>query len=246
MDRLLYISSVGLSNIERAQAARANNLANASTPGFRADLARITSTEVESGDTYASRVYAVNQGAGVDLSAGSQTETGRDLDVAIDGEGFLTVLDSEGKEAYSRDGRLSVDSLGRLLNAQGAQLMGRGGPVALPPYESLLIGSDGAITIRPQGQGPEALVVVDHLKLVKPPSVEIHKAANGLLYGAQDVYQVDESVAVNSGFIETSNVNAINELTEILSLSRQFELEVRLMKTAETNDEAASQLLRIG
>lgn len=247
MDRSLYINSVGLANIERAQAARANNLANASTPGFRADLARVTAREVVGDNLYASRVYGVNEGAGVDFAQGAHVSTGRDLDVAIAGEGFFAVLDAEGQEAYSRDGRFEIDNIGRLLDSRGQQVMGRGGPVALPPYESVLIGADGAITIRPEGQGPEALVQVDQLKLVNPETHNLYKAANGNLYGRDfAVFGVAEGVQVNSGFVESSNVNAINELTEILSLARQFELEVRMMKVAETNDEASSQLLRIG
>ena len=247
MDRLLYISSVGLANIEKAQTARANNLANASTPGFKADLARIAAQELEGANTYATRVYGTNQGAGVDLAPGAMMATDRNLDLAVSGKGFLAVLDAEGQEAYSRDGRLQIDATGRLLNNKGQQLMGRGGPVALPPYESILFGADGSITIRPQGQGPEALVLVDHLKLVNPEPDQIYKAANGNLYGKQEeVFAVAPEVRVSSGFVESSNVNAINELTQILSLARQFELEVKMMKTAETNDEAATQLMRIG
>ncbi len=196
---------------------------------------------------YATRVYGVNEGAGVDFAQGAQIATERSLDVAIAGSGFLSVLDAQGEEAYSRDGRLQIDSLGRMLDAKGQQLMGRGGPVAVPPYENILLGGDGSITIQPLGQGPEALVLVDHLKLVDPPTNSLHKAANGNIYGPNKaVYEVAPNVQINSGFIESSNVNAINELTEILSLARQFELEVRMMKVAETNDEAGSQLLRIG
>ena len=246
MDRLLYVSTVGLSNIERAQAAHANNLANVSTNGFRADLARVMAEEVD-GDVYRARVYGVNAGAGVDLSSGTQTETGRELDVAVNGAGFFEVLDGNGEAGYSRDGAFQVDQFNQLVNSRGQQVMGRGGPIVLPPYESLLVGADGAITVRPQGQGPEALVVIDHLKLVKPEAADVYKDGTGLLRNREGVpFDMDPSVQVNSGFLETSNVNAINELTEILSLARQFELEVKMMKVAETNDEAASQLLRIG
>ncbi len=246
MDRLLYVSTVGLSNIERAQAAHANNLANVSTNGFRADLARVMAEEVD-GDVYRARVYGVNAGAGVDLSSGTQTETGRELDVAVNGAGFFEVLDGNGEAGYSRDGAFQVDQFNQLVNSRGQQVMGRGGPIVLPPYESLLVGADGAITVRPQGQGPEALVVIDHLKLVKPEAADVYKDGTGLLRNHEGVpFDMDPSVQVNSGFLETSNVNAINELTEILSLARQFELEVKMMKVAETNDEAASQLLRIG
>ena len=127
--------------------------------------------------------------------------------------------------------------------------MGQGGPIVLPPHESILVGSDGSITIRPQGQGSEALVQIDRLKLVNPPAEQVRKDASGMLRNVAaeaEAFAADESVRVSSGFLESSNVNAVHELTEILALARQFELEVRMMNVAETNDEAASQLLRIG
>ncbi len=246
MDRLVYISAVGLSNIEQAQAARANNLANVSTNGFRADLARVMTSEV-SGDGYRTRAYAVNEGAGVDLSHRTQVETGRELDLAVSGDGMFSVLLPDGTEGYTRNGALQIDSAGRLLSAQGMPVMGQGGPIALPPFESVVFGADGAITVRPQGQGPEALVQVERLKMVNPPAERITKDATGLLVDIEgEAFAPADDVTVRSGFLESSNVNAMHELTEILSLARQFELEVKMMKTAESNDEAASQLLRLG
>lgn len=246
MDRLLYVSSVGLSNIEQAQTARANNLANVSTNGFRADLARVTSQEVVS-DGFRTRVYAVNEGAGVDMRGGTQIETGSSLDVAISGDGLFSVLGPDGTEAYTRNGAMQVDQFGRLLNANGFQVLGEGGPVVLPPFESIQFGTDGSITIRPEGQGPEALVQIDRLRLVNPAAAEVYKDEAGLLKNvAQMPFATDSSVSVVSGFVESSNVNAVHELTEIISLARQFELEVKMMKVAESNDETSSQLLRIG
>lgn len=246
MDRLLYVSSVGLSNIEQAQTARANNLANVSTNGFRADLARVTSQEVVN-DGYRTRVYAVNEGAGVDMSGGTQIETGSSLDVAISGDGLFSVLGPDGTEAYTRNGAMQVDQFGQLLNANGFQVLGEGGPVVLPPFESIQFGTDGSITIRPEGQGSEALVQIDRLRLVNPAAAEVYKDEAGLLKNvAQTPFATDASVSVVSGFVESSNVNAVHELTEIISLARQFELEVKMMKVAESNDETSSQLLRIG
>ena len=248
MDRLLYVSTVGLGNIEQAQALRANNLANASTTGFRADLARVMSQEVQA-DGYRSRVYGVNDAAGVDLSHGTQMETGRELDLAINGDGLFAVALSNGQEGYTRNGAFQIDSAGRLLTQQGFSVLGSGGPISLPPFESIVFGKDGSITVRPQGQGPDALVQIDRLRLINPAPEEVTKDSTGMLVAAAEgvpALPVDETVTVNSGFLESSNVNPIHELTEILSLARQFELEVRMMKTAETNDEAASQLLRVG
>ena len=246
MDRLLYVSAVGLANIERAQTARANNLANVSTTGFRADLARVSSSEV-SGEGYRTRVYGVNEGAGVDFSRGVNVATDRNLDVAVNGDGLLAVLQADGTEAYTRNGRLQIDSLGQLTTANGMPVVGLDGPIVLPPFETVVIAKDGGITIRPQGQGPEALVQTAQLKLVNPPAGDVSKAATGLLVANNGLpFEAAENVEVEAGFLESSNVNAVNELTEILSLARQFELEVRMMKVAETTDEAATSLLRVG
>ena len=246
MDRLLYVSSVGLRNVEMAQAARAHNLANVSTPGFRADLARVQSEEV-AGDGYRGRVYGVNQESGVNMAQGPLVETQRPLDVAVSGEGLFTVLRPDGTEAHTRSGRFTVDATGRLLSEQGFQVMGRIGPIALPPFESLVFGADGSVTVQPQGQGPENLVQIDQLKLVNPEPNQVRKDSMGMLTSNDGVpFEIDDGVTVTSGFIESSNVNAIEEITEIITLARQFELEVRMMRTAQTNDEAAAQLLRIG
>ena len=246
MDRALYISTVGAAQIERAQALHANNLANVSTTGFRADLARAESRWVE-GDGHAARVYGVNEGERVDLSEGVHQPTGRSLDVAIEGEGFLAVQLPDGSEAFTRDGALRLDSLGRLYSSKGLPVMGDGGPIALPPFESLVIGGDGSITVQPEGQGPDTLVQVDRLKLVNPPADEIVKGGHGLMQRADDLIEPpDPDVSVVSGFLESSNVNAVGELTEILSLARQFEIEVRMMQTVQSNDEAATRLLQVG
>jgi flagellar basal-body rod protein FlgF len=246
MDNLLYISTVGLSNIDQAQAARANNLANVSTTGFRADLARVMATQVD-GDGYQARVYGVNESQGVDMSAGTQNETGRALDVAINGEGLLSVRLPNGDEGYTRNGALQIDALGRLLSTDGFEVLGQGGPIALPPSESVLIGSDGTITVLPEGQSAESLVQIDQLKLVNPEPGQLRKDATGhLVLKDGEIAQADLGVTVTSGFLESSNVNAVDELTQILSLSRQYELEVRMMRIAEENDQSSSQLLRIG
>ncbi len=246
MDRLLYISTVGAANIERAQALHANNLANVSTTGFRADLARAESRWVE-GNGHPARVYGVSEAERVDLSSGVRQVTGRMLDIAVDGEGFIAVELPEGGEGFTRDGALQLDSLGRLYSSKGLPVLGDGGPIALPPFESIVIGGDGVITVQPEGQGPDTLVQVDRIKLVNPPPESIEKGVHGLMQRVDDAIEPpDANVKVVSGFLESSNVNAVNEMTQILSLARQFEIEVRMMQTAQQNDEAASQLLRVG
>lgn len=246
MDRLLYISSVGAANLERAQAVHAHNLANVSTDGYRSEFAH-TIERVVQGDGYSARVYGVTQDSGFDGSSGVLRDTGRSLDVAIGGDGYLAVQLPDGSEGFTRAGSLKVDEFGRLLSAENHPVIGQGGPIALPPYETLVIGSDGSVTVRAQGQGAETLVQVAQLKLVKAEPQTLVKNAYGTLSSTTNVPSVpDESIQLVSGMLESSNVNPVNELTEVLSLARQFELEVRMMRTAQTNDEAASELVRVG
>ncbi|MGI9324509.1 MAG: flagellar basal body rod protein FlgF [Pseudomonadales bacterium] len=246
MDRMLYVTATGAAHLEKAQAVHANNLANVSTNGFRAEFAETLNRTVR-GDGYAARSYGLTQSPGFDFRAGVIKETGRNLDVSIKGEGFFAVAMPDGSEGYTRSGALSVDASGRLLSPDGMPLLGGGGPVSLPPYTNVFVGADGGITIRPEGQGPETLIQVDQLKLVKPDPQALSKASPGVFVSRDGLPQVaDPSVILVSGGLESSNVNAVAELTEILSISRQFELEVRMMRKAEQNDEASTQLVRVG
>lgn len=245
MDKLIYVAMTGAAHIDRAQTLHSNNLANVGTTGFRADLAQARSVQVY-GEGYNGRVYALTEQPGVDLKQGPFVQTGRNLDTAITGEGFFAVKGPDGKEAYSRSGDFVVDSVGALRDGEGRQVLGDGGPISLPPYDALYIGADGAVTIQPEGQGPESLVQIDRLKLVKPDHGAITKGTDGLMHTKSDKPLASSpDVSVVSGQLETSNVNAVNEMTSILELARQFDLEVRLMKSAEQNDESATQLLQI-
>jgi len=245
MDRLLYIAMSGADQINRAQTMHANNLANVGTTGFRADLAQARAMQVI-GEGYSGRVYAMTENPASNFQPGSMIETGRQLDVAIKGSGFLSVDSGQGQEAFTRAGNLTVDSLGMLRTAAGHAVLGDGGPIVLPPYERLMIGSDGTITVQAQGQGADALVQVSRIKLVDPQSSSIAKSEDGLFRRTDGGLEDSNSdVQLVSGFLESSNVNAVNEMTEILAMARQFELQVRMMQTAKENDESAAQLLRI-
>src|SRR5690606_20049612 len=140
VDRALYIAMTGGKHIARAQTVHANNMANATTTGFRADYVQSRAMQVFHGEGHPSRVYALAENPGTDLRSGSLIETGNDLDVAIDGDGWLAVQGSDGREAYTRAGRLKVDAFGQLTTADGRLVLGEGGPIALPPYEKIEIG----------------------------------------------------------------------------------------------------------
>ncbi|MDD2801805.1 MAG: flagellar basal body rod protein FlgF, partial [Methylococcales bacterium] len=152
MDRSLYIAMSGAKQTLLAQTANANNLANTQTSGFKSDLEQFRSMPVF-GAGYPTRVYAMAENPGTDLSAGAIQTTGRELDVAINGEGYFAVQGPDGKEAYTRAGDLRVTAEGLLQTGSGLQLVGQNGPIAIPPSEKLTIGSDGTISIIPLGTG---------------------------------------------------------------------------------------------
>ncbi len=246
MDRMLYVSMAGAKQIMRAQTMNTHNLANANTPGFRADMNLFRAVPVN-GPGLDSRVYAVNDGSGVDLSAGTLRETGRDLDVAVRGEGFFAVQTADGGEAYTRAGNFTVSPLGQLLTATGEAVLGDGGPIAIPPYEKLDIGVDGTISILPLGQSATALAVVDRIKMVNMPAQDAYKGEDGLLRSREEEsLPADASIQLVSGSLENSNVNAIGAMVNMIELSRQFEMQMKLMQSAKENDRAADAIMRLG
>lgn len=246
MDRAIYIAMTGAKHNMQAQTSHSNNLANASTTGFRADWEQARAMPVY-GEHHPSRAYSMTERPATDFNDGGLIETGNDLDVAVAGDGFLAVQDVEGNEAYTRRGDMSVTSLGNLVNGSGQPVVGNGGPIVLPPYEKVEIGQDGTISIRPTGAGPNEMVVVDSLKVVNPDLRNFEKGTDGLFRPVEGdaELEADPTLRVASGFIEGSNVNAVNELTNIMSLNRQYEMQIKMMKTAEEISRSSEQLLRL-
>lgn len=245
MDRMLYVAMSGAKQIELAQTANTHNLANASTSGFRADLAAFRAMPVF-GPGYPARVYAMTERAGVDLAPGTVTATGRELDVAVDGEGYLAVRAPDGSEAYTRRGDLRIGANGMLETGDGLPVLGNGGPIAVPPSEKLEIAADGTVSIRPLGQTASALAVVDRIKLVKPDSTQLVKGEDGLLRARDGTLPADATVRVTAGALESSNVNPVEALVNMITLARQFELQVKLMREAGDNESASARVMQIG
>jgi flagellar basal-body rod protein FlgF len=245
MDRFLYVAMTGASETLRMQGANSHNLANASTAGFREDLAAFQTRNVV-GPGFESRAYATAGQAGWDSTVGAVQDTGRPLDVAIQGQGWLAVLAPNGREAYTRAGDLRLDTEGNLVTATGHTVMGDGGPINVPPHASLQIGVDGTVSIVPLGSGPETTASVGRLKLVNPQAAALVKGEDGLFRmrdGSDAV--ADAGVQVTSGALESSNVNVADAMVQMIELSRRFDLEVKAMRAAEDNGAAASQLLRM-
>lgn len=242
---MLYVAMSGASHNTKAMQAHANNLANISTTGFRRDFEQARAMPVF-GDSFPARVFAMSERPATDFTTGSLQETGRDLDVAAKGDAWIAVQAPDGGEAYVRTGSLEIDALGQLRTSDGMPVMGNGGPIAIPPEEKIDIGEDGTITIRGQGNNPNALATVDRIKLVTPDAKQLEKGSDGLIRmkSGQPAPQVDANASVQSGVLEASNVNAVDEMTSILALSRQFELHVKMMKTAEEDSQSMARVLQ--
>ncbi|MCG8098440.1 MAG: flagellar basal body rod protein FlgF, partial [Candidatus Thiodiazotropha taylori] len=227
------------------QASNSNNLANVNTPGFMEDLNQFRSMPVF-GPGYPTRVYALDERPDVNFDKGSLQTTGNPLDVAINGEGYFAVQAPDGSEAYTRRGDLKVDANGLVTNGEGLPVIGNGGPLALPPMERLEIAPDGTITILPEGATPDALAIVDRIKMVNPPRDALYKGEDGLLrMKAGGEADADAATQLVSGSIESSNVNVADALVNMIELSRKFELQVKMMKNAEEMDKASASLMNM-
>jgi flagellar basal-body rod protein FlgF len=246
MDRMLYVAMSGASQTLAGQAVNANNLANASTTGFRADLLNFVRYDLQ-GPGYPTRIYSLADHTNVDGTPGSKLETGNDMDVAIDGDGWIAVQAPDGSEAYTRAGNLKISANGTLITGAGHPVKGdSGSAIAIPPAEKVDIGTDGSITIRPLGQSASALSVVDRIKLVKIDAADLVKGDDGLLRRRTGgPAPTDSTVRLTTGALESSNVNGVEAMVNMIALSRQFEMQIKMMKTAEDNDKASQQLMQI-
>jgi flagellar basal-body rod protein FlgF len=240
MDRLIYTAAAGARALMQRQDGITNNLANANTPGFRADQVAFRAVPVR-GDGAPTRVVSLEASAGFDDRSGPIEQTGRSLDVAIFGRGYLAVQAPDGGEAYTRAGALQVNDQGVLVSAAGLPVAGEGGQLTIPPGSSVTIARDG--TVSAQGAtGPAQ--TVGKIKLVNPEPGALRKGDDGLLRleGGEEA-AADETVRIGAGALEGSNVNVVEAMVGMIAAARQYETQMKLLQTAEQNDQRASQLL---
>ncbi len=245
MDRLLYVAMSGAKQVMLAQAANSHNLANISTSGFRADLSQFRSQPVF-GAGYPTRVYAMTERPGVDFQPGINEATGRDLDIAIKGQGWIAVQDRSGNEAYTRDGSLKITTNGLLQTSQGNLVLGNTGPIAIPPAAKIEIAQDGTISIQPKGSGSETLAVLDRIKLVNPPQSSVQKGPDGLLRAGAGIQPPSAAVQVEKGTLEHSNVSAVGALVRMIEFSRQYEMNIKMMKATGDMEQQNARMLTLG
>ena len=244
MDKLLYVAMSGAKETMRAQAANSHNLANSSTTGFKADLSAFQSRAV-TGPGYASRVYATDQTVGFDRGQGAIEQTGNPLDIALHGNGYFAVQDVTGNEAYTRAGDLHVDPNGQLLTATGLPVLGDNGPISIPPHSSVAIGGDGTVSIVPLGQTPNTLSNVGRIKLVNPSFDSIQRGADGLYRATNgQPLEADANTTIDSGSLESSNVNLASCMVNMIELSRRYDLQIKALHTEEEDAQSSSKLLQ--
>lgn len=237
---LLYTALSGAKQTQTSMAIRANNLANVNTTGFRADLERTAAYQVD-GYGFNTRYMSQSEQAGTNFTSGQLQETGRTLDVAIQGEGYLAVQSPTGQEAYTRAGNIMIDGEGQAF-INGNPVLADGGQLVLPEYQQITIGKDGTVSVIPLGGG--AQIEAGQITLVKPDNTTMTKGRDGLLYlknGAQA--PASDEVELVSGFLESSNVNAVTELVSSMAVNRQFELQIKMMKTADTLAQSGNKLI---
>jgi flagellar basal-body rod protein FlgF len=243
MDRGMYVAMTGAKQIMQAQAVNNHNIANISTIGFRADAVSFDSEPIY-GPGYATRVNAVAGDAGTDFSSGVMETTGRDLDVAITGSGFIAVRGLDGKEAYTRAGDLRVSPTGAVTTASGLAVLSESGPMNIPPSTQVSIGGDGTVSVVPQGSQPFAVTQVDRIKLVNPKTKDLVKGDDGLLRMKDgSKAKPDETVTITSGVLESSNVNAAQSLISMIELQRLYEFQIKSLNSTDTNEQSAERLM---
>ena len=240
MDRMIYLSMSGAKATMQRQDTLANNLANVSTVGFRAELAAFRAVPVE-GSGASTRVYALETTPGYDATPGVVSGTGRNLDVAMKGQAWLAVQGLDGTEAYTRGGSLDVSADGTLTTRSGLTVLGDGGPIQVPPNSEVSIGGDGSVSARVGARSS----VVGKLKLVTPET-NLARGVDGLFRAAEGELAADATARVQDGALEGSNVSAVETMVAMIAAARQFEAQMKMLQTAEADEKAAAQLLSLG
>jgi flagellar basal-body rod protein FlgF len=243
---MIYTAMTGAKHILEQQATTAHNLANATSTGFKSQVDSFRAVPVI-GDTLATRAFVVDATVGADFNPGPIQSTNRELDVAIQGKGWLVVQRPDGSEGYTRNGSLKVSENGVLQTASGLTVMGDGGPISIPPDVKISIAKDGTVSSVSTNTLPGPSNSIGRLKLVNPPETNLVRAEDGLFVTKDgNPAEVDANVNVVSGSLEASNVNVIDAMVTMISLARQFETQMKLVQSAENNANKAAQLFSLG
>lgn len=239
MDRMIYLSMSGAKAAMQRQDVLANNLANVSTVGFRAELAAFRAVPVQ-GSGASTRVYALESTVGANHQPGAVQATGRNLDVALKGNAWLAVQGLDGTEAYTRAGALDVNSEGQLVTKGGLTVLGDGGPITVPANSEVSIAGDGTVSAKTATGRPTS---VGRLKLVTPETPAALTRGPDGLFRAEGDLAADTTARLQDGALEGSNVSAIETMVAMIAAGRQFEQQMKLLQTAERQEQVAAKLL---
>ena len=243
MDRLIYTAMTGASATMGQEAAVAHNMANATSTGFKTELHKLRAVQVQNAQM-PTRAFVVDASVSDDFSTGPLQHTNRPLDMAVPGKGWFAVQMPDGTEGYTRNGNFEINANGILQTRTGLPVIGSGGPVTLPPDVEVAVGTDGTISTVPRTGACNSTSTVDQLKLVNPPEAELVRGGDGYfrLAGGNPA-PADPAVRVASGYLEGSNVNVVEQMVSMISLARQYEMQTKMLSTAQEMDRAASQLV---
>jgi flagellar basal-body rod protein FlgF len=243
MDRLIYVAMSAANHTLSQQATVAHNLANISTTGFRAETSVFRAVPV-SGAGQPTRTFVISSTPGADFTPGAIETTGRDLDVAIQGKGWIAVQATDGSEAYTRAGSLQINSNGLLTTRTGNVVLGDGGPIAVPSDTRVTIGGDGTVSTVPTSNLLNNSSVTGRIKLVNPPETGLVRGGDGLFRIASGGSAApDSNVQLVSGAVEASNVNPVDGMINMIALARQFDMQMKMLQNAQSNSQQAAQLL---
>lgn len=245
MDRMIYLAASGAKQAMSQQATVSHNLANLTTSGFRAEIAAFRAVPV-SGAGANTRAFVLDSTPGSNFAQGPLQQTGRDLDVAVQGRGWIAVQTADGGEAYTRNGSLQINANGLLTTRGGQPVLGDGGTIGIPSDTLITIAGDGTVSTVPTGNRPSGNTMVGRIKLVNPPDGQLVRGDDGLfrLAGGASA-PADGDVKLVSGTLESSNVNAVEQMVTMISLARQFEMNMKILQNAENNARDAAQLLAL-
>lgn len=245
MDRLIYTAMTGASQVLQQQAAVSENLANASTPGFRAVLSTFRAVPLV-GEGLPTRTFVVDSTPGADFTPGIFQQTGRDLDVAVNGAGWIAVRGPDGNEAYTRNGSFKVSPNGLLQTRTGLDVLGDGGPITIPPDTGVTFAKDGTISTVPSGGQATSVIVVGRLKLSNPEPAQLERSSDGLFrLKDRSTATADANVSIVPGSLEGSNVNTVEAMVTMISLARKFDMQMKMLQNADNNARQASQIMNI-
>jgi flagellar basal-body rod protein FlgF len=247
VDRYIYTAMTGAAQTMGRQAAVAHNLANVTSTGYRAEEHRLRAVQVLSHNSPAAlptRAFTVDASTHTDYTSGPMQYTGRTLDVAVEGKGWIALAMPDGTEAYTRNGSFELSVNGILQTRNGTPVQGDGGPITVPPDNKIVIGKDGTVSVIPESGAQNTVSAIGRIKLVNPPEEELVRGGDGLFRLASgDPAPVDEKAQIAGGYLEGSNVSAVEQMVSMISLARQFEMQMQMLQRASQNDQSATQVI---